>query len=470
MFRRDGLTPINSLTNPNIYEREREGMTVQDDPRFHSEVEKIFKNQAQDICVRVDRGFAYLMLFQWVGCVLLGAFVTPGTWLGQMSGSKENAFIGLIFGALFAVPPIYAAWMFPGEKVTRCLIALGQMLFSTLIVYLTGGRIESHFHIFVSLAALAFYMDISVLWVGASIVIVDHLLRGFYIPMSIYGVSEGVEWRWIEHTAWVIFENFVLILGIQRHRKELREVANSKVQMMHAREEALRLASVKSSFLSNVSHEIRTPLNSIMGFSDILRDTKLDEEQQEYVNTIHRCSESLLHLVNDILDVSKIENGLLQVDSHPFDLKELHSDIQKMFSIKCQEKGLSLELHMDEEIPSRAKGDSHRLRQVLMNLVGNAVKFTEKGKVRIEVKKDSIAKTYSWHIIDTGRGIKRENIKKLFRSFYQEDPSIARQYGGTGLGLMISKNLVEIMGGQISVTSNYGEGTTFSFSLPLEEI
>ncbi|KHD88118.1 MAG: hypothetical protein OM95_10985 [Bdellovibrio sp. ArHS] len=432
-------------------------------------MEKIFSDQTDEICARVDRGFAYLMGFQWLGCILLGAFVTPSTWLGQLSGSKENALIGLLFGALFAIPPIYGALKLPGEKVTRYVVALGQMLFSTLIIYLTGGRIESHFHIFVSLAALAFYMDVPVLWLGSSVVIIDHLLRGFMLPMSIYGVSAGIEWRWIEHTAWIGFENFVLMLGIQRHRTELRDVAISKVQMIQAREEALRLASVKSSFLSNVSHEIRTPLNSIMGFSDILRDTSLDEEQQEYVNTIHRCSDSLLHLVNDILDVSKIENGLLQVDSHLFDVKELHSDIQKIFFIKCQEKGLSLELHIDENIPAQAVGDSHRLRQVLMNLVGNAVKFTERGRVRIEVKKDCIAKTYSWHISDTGRGIKRENLKKLFRSFYQEDPSIARKYGGTGLGLMISKNLIEIMGGQISVSSNYGEGTTFSFSLPLED-
>lgn len=444
-------------------------MKHQEIGRNHPEVEKIFQQQTHEISAKVDRAFAFLMLIQWVACILLGATLTPVTWIGQFSGSLENGLVGLVFGGLFALPPIYCAWVLPGQKITRYIIATAQMCFSILLIYLTGGRIETHFHVFVSLAALAFYKDISVLWIASFIVVVDHAVRGFLLPMSVYGESAGVEWRWLEHAAWVVFADLVLALGIQKIRDELREMAYSKYQLMQAREEALRLSSLKSSFLSNMSHEIRTPLNSILGFSDILRDTKLDEEQIEYVGTIHRCSDTLLHLINDILDISKIDNGLLQIDRHRFDIKELHQDIHKMFSVKCIEKGLELELEMDEEIPTHALGDSHRLRQVLMNLVSNAVKFTDRGKVHIKVKKDPGARTYSWYVRDTGKGIHNDNIKKLFRSFYQEDPSISRRYGGSGLGLMISKNLVELMGGQISVDSKVGEGTTFSFSLPLEE-
>ncbi|WP_413612811.1 sensor histidine kinase [Bdellovibrio sp. HCB-110] len=444
-------------------------MKHQEIGRNHPEVEKIFQQQAHEISVKVDRAFAFLMLIQWVTCILLGATLTPVTWIGQFSGSLENGLVGLVFGGLFALPPIYCAWVLPGQKITRYIIAVAQMCFSILLIYLTGGRIETHFHVFVSLAALAFYKDISVLWIASFIVVVDHAVRGFLLPMSVYGESAGVEWRWLEHAAWVVFEDVVLALGVQKIRDEHREMAYSKYQLMQAREEALRLSSLKSNFLSNMSHEIRTPLNSILGFSDILRDTKLDDEQVEYVGTIHRCSDTLLHLINDILDISKIENGLLQIDRHRFDLKELHQDIHKMFSVKCIEKGLELELEMDEGIPTHALGDSHRLRQVLMNLVSNAVKFTDRGKIRIEIKKDPGARTYYWYVRDTGKGIHYDNIKKLFRSFYQEDPSISRKYGGSGLGLMISKNLVELMGGQISVDSKLGEGTTFSFSLPLEE-
>ncbi|WP_295901456.1 sensor histidine kinase [uncultured Bdellovibrio sp.] len=445
------------------------GMTGQELGRNHPEVEKIFQQQMHEIGIRVDRAFAFLMLIQWVSCIFLGASITPFTWVGQFSGSLENALVGLVFGGLFALPPIYCAWVLPGQKITRYIIAIAQVCFSILLIYLTGGRIETHFHVFVSLAALAFYMDIPVLWVAAAIVVIDHGLRGVLLPISVYGESADVEWRWIEHAGWVFFENIILGLGIQRIRAELREMAFSKFQLIEAREEALRFASLKSNFLSNMSHEIRTPLNSILGFSDILRDTTLDEEQREYIGTIHRCSDTLLHLINDILDISKIENGLLQIDHHRFDLKELHQDIHKMFSVKCMEKGLELELAMDEGIPNHTLGDSYRLRQVLTNLVSNAVKFTDSGKVRIEVYKDREARLYRWHVKDTGKGIHYDNIKKLFRSFYQEDPSISRKYGGSGLGLMISKNLIELMGGQISVDSKVGEGTTFSFSLPLEE-
>lgn len=440
-----------------------------EDGRNISEVERIFQQQTYEICVRVDRAFAFLMLIQWVACVLLGALYSPSTWVGQYGGGLENALVGLVFGALFALPPIYCAWIFPGQRITRFVVAVAQMCFSILLIFLTGGRTETHFHIFISLAALAFYKDISTLWVASVVIIMDRLVRGLLLPLSIYGQSLHTEWWWLELAGWVVVEVLILNLGIQRIREELWQMAHSKFQLMRAREEALRFSSLKSSFLSNMSHEIRTPLSSIIGFSDILRDTNLDEEQTDYVGTIHRCSETLLRLINDILDISKIENGLLQIDRHRFDIRELHEDIHKMFSVKCQDKNVDLELKLDERISTYAWGDSHRLRQILMNLVGNAVKFTDKGKIRIELKKDVEEGLYRWTVKDTGKGIDCDNIKKLFRSFYQEDPSISRMYGGSGLGLMISKNLVELMGGEISVESKLGEGTTFSFSLPLEE-
>lgn len=438
--------------------------------RDHQQVEAIYQKQAFEICVRVDRAFAVLMGIQWLGCFLLGTFLTPHTWIGQFGGALENGLLGIIFGGLFALPPIYWVIHQPGQKTTRHIIAIAQMCFSSLLIYLCGGRMEVHFHIFVSLAALAFYKDISVLWAATGVVVADHAIRGFFLPLSVYGEANGVEWRWIEHTAWILFENLVLILGVTNIKNELREMAYSRFLLMAAREEALHLSSVKSNFLSNMSHEIRTPLNSILGFSEILKDTRLDKEQTEYVETIQRCSDTLLHLINDILDISKIENGLLQLDHHSFSLKDLHDDIHKMFSIRCMEKGLQLELAMDQQLPLTAVGDSYRLRQVLTNLVNNAVKFTEAGIVRVEVKKDPTSRMYIWEVSDTGKGIHSDNIKKLFRNFYQEDPSIPRHYGGSGLGLMISKNLIELMGGQIFVRSQVGEGTTFSFTLPLDDV
>lgn len=433
----------------------------------HPEVVKFFNEQAREICARVDRAFAVLMILQWIAALVVAWVVAPKTWIGQFSSSQESLYVALVFGGLFVFPPVYLSYILPGEKLTRYVTAVCQVCFSTLFIHLSGGRIETHFHVFVSLAFLAFYKDFGVLLVASAIVIVDHIFRGLYMPISVYGELGGFEWRWIEHAGWVVLEDFVLFLGIAGIRRELLDMAVSKYQLIVARENALKVSALKSSFLSNMSHEIRTPLNSIIGFADILRDTRLDSDQRQYVGTIHRCSESLLHLLNDILDFSKIENGLLQLDKHRFDVRELHQDVHNMFQVKCREKGLDLELDMDKEVPLCVVGDSHRLRQILINLVSNAIKFTEKGRVLVRIKRDK--NRYRWIVRDTGVGIRTENIERIFKVFAQEDASVSRRHGGSGLGLAITKNLVELMGGDISVESQEGEGTTFTFTLPLEE-
>ncbi|UOF00521.1 sensor histidine kinase [Bdellovibrio reynosensis] len=435
----------------------------------HPGVLQIFSDQNREIAYRVDRAFSFLMLIQWLACILLGGLVAPQTWLSASVSATEGGLIGAALGAALALPAFYFSWFAPGEKVTRNVITVAQMCFSILLIFLTGGRAETHFHVFVSLAALSFYKDLQILWVACSIIVADSILRGVFLPMTVYGASSGTDWRWLENTLWVVFECAIMSLGIQRIRSELLEMAHSKFLLMSAREAADQASLLKSKFLNNMSHEIRTPLSSIIGFSDILRDTSLDQEQREYVHTINRCSESLLHLINDILDISKIENGLLQIDRHNFSFKELHEDVHRMFMVTCMQKKLDLELNLDSSMHILARGDSHRLRQVLINLVGNAVKFTEKGKVKIDVTKNSDG-SYQWDICDTGRGISAENMEKLFQPFQQGHPSVARKYGGSGLGLTISKNLIELMGGNISVQSTEGTGTTFSFHLPLETV
>jgi signal transduction histidine kinase len=436
---------------------------------LHPDVRLIFNKQAKEICTRVDRALAVLMLIQWSAAVIVAWLVSPSTWVGQFAQVHQNIFLALVFGGILALPPVYCAWKEPGTKLTRMVISISQMCFSILFIHLSGGRIETHFHVFVSLAFLAFYKDTHVLLLASAVIIIDHMLRGFYLPYSVYGSVGGFEWRWVEHAGWIIFEDIVLLLGIKGIRHELWEMAISKYQLIKAREDAMRISTLKSNFLSNMSHEIRTPLSSIIGFSDLLRDTELTLDQRQYIGTIHRCGESLLRIINDILDFSKIENGVLDLDIHRFDMKELHQDIKNMFLAKCWEKGLDLELKLDDRVPQYLLGDSYRIKQILTNLVGNAVKFTEKGKVTVEVKLDAEMGTYRWCVRDTGMGIQYEKIQNLFKAFSQEDPSIQRRYGGTGLGLMISKNLVEIMQGQIAVESKVGEGTVFSFSIPLNK-
>ncbi len=428
------------------------------------EVIKIFNDQAHDIHVRVDRAMSVLMLLQWVGTVLMALLVSPLTWIGEIDRVQENIYLALIFGGILALPPIYLAKAYPGRKLTRVMMAIAQVCFSTLFIHLSGGRIETHFHIFGSLAFLAFYKDASILLLASAIVIADHFFRGMFMPMSIYGEVGGYSWRWVEHSAWVLFEDAVLIWGISRIKLDLKDMAIARYQLMKARESALESSALKSSFLSNMSHEIRTPLNSIIGFSDILKDTPLNEEQEQFVHTIHRCSDSLLHLLNDILDFSKMENGLLVLDPHPFEVQQLHSDIQSMYQMRCSEKGILLQIFVEDQVPPVLHADSHRIRQVLLNLVSNAVKFTEQGQITIRLKKEGLQ--YQWSVQDTGVGMSPEALDKIFDVFIQAAPSVSRKYGGTGLGLAISKNLVELMGGTISVQSQEGQGTTFTFQIP----
>lgn len=434
------------------------------------EASRIYDEHMRQVSVRVDWVFFIVLILEWIGATSLGFLASFGSWADGVKVSVESGIIGFFFGALFALPPMVFIKVAPGEKVTRYAVAFAQVCFSILLIYLTGGRIETHFHIFVSLAALSFYRDKNILWASAVLVVLDHIVRGFYIPMTVYGEALGVQWRWLEHAAWVFFESVILSFGISHIRQQDMLVSKARYDLEEARRQAVKNSTMKTTYLSNISHEIRTPLNSILGFADVLKETKLNQEQIVYVDTITRCSDSLMHLINGILDISKIENGVFEIERRQFNFRELHEDIHKMFSVKCSEKGLELILEVDPSLHKDSIGDSHRIRQVLINLVSNAVKFTDAGHIHIQVRRCSETNHTRWTVRDTGKGIKEESLGNLFTSFYQEDASISRKYGGSGLGLMISKSLVELMGGHINVESTFGEGTSFHFSLPIDYV
>ncbi len=565
---------------------------------------ELFSRSQQELCARTDRNFALLMCVQFVAGVLTACFISPRTWSGPVSETHVHLWTALILGLLVSGFPIFLAVVYPGRVLTRHVIAIGQMLMGALLIHLTQGRIETHFHVFGSLAFLAFYRDWRVLVTATVVVAVDHFLRGFYWPLSVFGEQAVQPFRWLEHVGWVLFEDLFLFVSIhqsinqswilarqqsglerskasvQSERDEFFElsldmlvVAGSDgyfkkinpvlpkklgyemeellsqpflsfvhpddtertVQVMRslrhgedvvdfenryrcrdgsyiwlswscrapvsrdtmfavardvtarreaaaALEKATREAEkaravaeqanrAKSDFLANMSHEIRTPMNAVIGLTELVLETELTASQKDYLSTVLESGESLLSIINEILDFSKIEAGKIELERIPMNLREQIGDTMKSLAIRAHRKEIELAWHVSKEVPDTFLGDPARLRQVLVNLVGNAIKFTPEGEVVVNVHEQARrgkVVDLQFEIRDTGVGIPEDKLGRIFAEFEQADTSTTREFGGTGLGLSISSRLVDLMGGEIHVESAVGEGSRFHFTIPLE--
>ncbi|SIQ37775.1 Hpt sensor hybrid histidine kinase [Aeromonas sp. RU39B] len=255
-------------------------------------------------------------------------------------------------------------------------------------------------------------------------------------------------------------------------RETLEQIEIQNVELDMAKKRAQEAARVKSEFLANMSHELRTPLNGVIGFTRQLLKTSLTPNQADYMLTIEKSARNLLGIINDILDFSKLEAGKLQLEHIAFSLRDTLSDVMQLLGPSAHDKGLELSLRIERDVPDQLIGDPLRLQQVLTNLCGNAIKFTELGNVDVRIERQASLSggkvRLNVHVRDTGIGISTEQQRQLFQAFNQADSSISRRYGGTGLGLVITQKLVQQMGGQIQIASQLEHGSTFSFSLEIE--
>jgi signal transduction histidine kinase len=455
----------------------------------------IFLADLDQVNRRTSRVFFWLMIIQWLGAVIAAVWISPRTWIGQDSQIHVHVWTAVFLGGLLSAAPMLLTWRRPSDAFTRHVIAVAQMLHSALLIHLTGGRIETHFHVFGSLAFLALYRDWKVLVTATVVVALDHALRGEFAPESVFGTPLSSRWRWIEHVAWVVFEDAVLVWTGLQGLEEMRRLAGKRAALEASNEEveaevhrrteqlsrtaaALRQSEVetraanraKTDFLANMSHEIRTPMTAIIGYADLLLTPgQTASERLECTQIIRRNGEHLLSLINDILDVSNIEAGRVKIESVPCSPLRVASDVISLMNQRAVDKSISLSLEHGPNIPA-VHSDPLRLRQVLVNLVGNAIKFTEHGGVTLRVAAESSAGNppscrIIFEVQDTGIGIASRHVERVFNAFSQADTSTTRRYGGTGLGLSISRNLARLMNGDVSVTSSPGAGSTFSFWL-----
>jgi two-component system sensor histidine kinase/response regulator len=435
------------------------------------------------------------------------------------SDSLMNYFLAGFFVIGFLLAPYYHTWnialqvgglsllayystkrLLPGSDLYQYVLSAVLAIFMAQYIYQMHGLFEMHFFAFVGSAILITYqkwkLQIPLLIIVAAHHIIFNQLQyyGYAIfftqfdylslnTMIIHIVLAAIIvficglWGYqLNKTGAIQIAQSVRMAALQRETIILLERKRSEdeleaayIRAEAARQEAEKANRAKSIFLATMSHEIRTPMNGVIGMSSLLAETTLNEQQRTYAETITTCGETLLNVINDILDFSKIESDSMELEEEDFNLHSTIENILDIFGPRAAKNNIELLYQVQQDVPQYIRGDDHRLRQVLTNLVGNAMKFTQQGEIFIGVRLVETSPagwlTLSFEVRDTGIGIPPDKLERLFKAFSQVDSSTTRKYGGTGLGLAISEQLVRLMGGTINVASQPGVGSTFAFTI-----